>query len=171
MSTKKLVAILLILLIVVGAIYITVNPMSVLILQIGYTTLPVATATGTLRDVTFTFKVDRYFASVPGYQLMSGYQVVHGQNKLSFLGLELNFTLDISVYQGMENGTLWRSYHFVFSTVAERLIRIYCETPADVTLGNNATIVLDGRLVGWYKGEMPHINKVLHKTFTIDIPH
>lgn len=170
MSLKAFIVVGLMVLIVCGVLYVSLNPIQVLIIEVAYTATPVI-QDNMLKDVNFNFKVDRYFSTLQGYKVMQKYSVVEGTNKLNFLDLCLNFSLSINIFNNSTNGTLWRSAEFKFSTVAERKIQFYCDKTANVTLGDKAVVVLDARLIAWYKDQAPHIDKTLHKTFTVDIPH
>jgi len=147
-----------------------VNPTSALVLEISYTVSPVVVGYRGLHDVELDFRIDRFYESMPTYQLVGGYSVASGSNKLSlFDDVGFNFTLDASIYKDSVNGSLWRSVHFVFSTVAERKISIYLGKPSNVTMGSVAYLILDAHLVAWREGATI-IDKTLHKTFTVDIP-
>jgi len=169
MSVKKVVAVLLIAIIVLGVLYFTLNPISVLVIEVGYTALPIL-VDNELKDVEFTFRVDRFLSSMPPYELAGGPQLVVGESKLSIFGIELNLTLHIDVYNNSTNGTLWRSADFVFSSIAERKVQFFSRTPANTSLGERAVIVVDGRLMVWREGESPYIDKTFARTFTGDIP-
>jgi len=168
MSIKKAIAVVLIFLVIGCVVYYVVNPISVLVLEVAYTTFPIM-VNKQLRDIEFTFNANRYSTHIPTYQLGLQHNVVTGITKLSIIDLQLNFTIDINVFKETENGTLWRSIHLVFSSVNERKIQMYCQKPANATLGNRAVIVVDAHLVAWYKGQAPYIDKAIHKVFAIDI--
>jgi len=172
MSSKKLVVILLLAVTLITVLYVSVNPISVMVLELSYTTYPVI-VNEKLQDINFTFRLDQYSRELPTYQLGQAH-VEEGSNKLSFWDLNLNFTLNVEIYreptnQTLENRTLWRSYHFAFSSVLERKIQFYCRKPANATLGDKATIILDARLTAWYTGQEPYLDRKFQKTFTIPI--
>lgn len=165
---KKLLAFILIGVVVVVA-FVSVNPINVLVVEVACDILPRAVS-GRLKDVEFIFSADSYLDSVPTHQFMSRYSVASGTSKLSFWDIDMNLTLTISIFKDDENGSLWRSVYLLFSTVMERKIQIYMQRPSNVSIGNVIFVEVQGRFVVWEPGQTPHIDKVLHKTFTLEIP-
>ena len=84
MSIKVMVA----LLFICGLVgyFLLLNPVFVLVLELSYDTFPVI-VDGELQDIEFTWRADQYYTHAPPIQLMNGYAVVNGENKLSFFDL------------------------------------------------------------------------------------
>lgn len=172
MALNRFVAVMLICVVVVGCLILSLNPLSVLVFEIACETNPIIVARE-LQDIDFTWNITCRSSSIPTYQLVTQpYSVVDGSNKLSFIDLQLNFTLDITIFNGTsENQSdLWRSYHLVFSSVVDRRIQLFCERQSNVVLGDVATVVLDAKLIVWYVGQAPYIDKTIHKSFVVSIP-
>lgn len=171
MSRKILVAICLIAVLAVAlSFYVQTTAMETLVLEIAYTVMPeLGEKNWILEDVDLTFEAETYFENLPSYQLQKGYHVQEGRSKIAIVDLLINFSMQIEIlpFNSLEP---WRTYMLNFSSLTERKIQVFMNRNANVTLGDKANVVIDARVVVWYKGQAPTIDKSIHKVLTVKIP-